>query len=47
MKVYSSADSSGISQEDCSRAFRFLAGRSKHNEEGKLVPYSYADQELL
>jgi hypothetical protein len=47
MKVYSSADSSGISREDCPRAFRFLAGRSKHSEEEKLVPCSDADQELL
>jgi hypothetical protein len=43
MKVYSSVVSSGISQEDCLRAFRFLVGRSKHNEEGKLVPCSDAD----
>jgi hypothetical protein len=28
-------------------AFRFLAGRSKQNEEGKLVPCSDVDQELL
>jgi hypothetical protein len=47
MRVYSSPDSSGISREDCPRAFRFLAERSKHNEEGKLVPYSDVDQELL
>jgi hypothetical protein len=47
MRVYSSPDSSSISREDCPRAFRFLAGRSKQNEEEKLVPYSDADQELL
>jgi hypothetical protein len=47
MRAYSSPDSSGVSQEDCPRAFRFLAGRSKQNEEGKLVPCSDADQELL
>jgi hypothetical protein len=47
MRVYSSSVSSGISREDFPRAFRFLAGRSKQNEEGKLVPCSDADQELL